>query len=664
LVYALVSAYAVFIMLVLAVQQELSQEVLDVCDGIDVAFLVAFLVEIVIRLLANGSAYLQDPWQFVDTTVVVVSFAFTFQSDTNKTIGMLRLLRLLRLVLVLRKAQADTKRPRAAHAGLSFTTPVDRVMETLKEVQGLKKLPQSLKEKVQWCNEIIVTNKLYDINIGQDRAAENAFIESEVHEWFKMASTQDMEGQNSAMVNKQLGTLLMAGSRRVQPVQYAAVADQVIRDELNSAVAAINSSKTDVQEEVPAIAEEEEGSSRRTDAIQGMVQRPNMRHHSSSPNKKLALTIDPLAVRENMDAYKDTWSFDAVLFESQTGTKLLTILAVDFFAGHDLYNAFEIPVAVLQEFAHVLERGHLKTNPYHTATHAADVLQAFHVLALLINQSRKDCLNQQDMLVGLLAAMMHDFEHPGYSNRYLIRTVHPIAMRYNDLSPLENYHVAESFNTMLTSQGGKADPLQHLTEAQYQQVRKAIIQSVFATDNDLHPQLLSTFKTKMMSKDFPSSTDDKQCLMNMLIHGADIANPTRPLEIYLKWVPRIMEEFWEQGDQEKAAGLPISPYADRQMPNVPRCQLGFLEMLVVPLFMFLEKFAHAIEDARINTNAQVNRAHYVAQIEQQEADETGQHSRRNVGRGTRNSAGMARVAQHSQAGRNGAMRVWGKFKRN
>jgi hypothetical protein len=42
----------------------------------------------------------------------------------------------------------------------------------------------------------------------------------------------------------------------------------------------------------------------------------------------------------------------------------------------------------------------------------------------------------------LLAAMVHDLGHPGMNNAFLINSSDKIAVRYNDNSILENYHVA------------------------------------------------------------------------------------------------------------------------------------------------------------------------------------------------------------------------------
>ena len=45
----------------------------------------------------------------------------------------------------------------------------------------------------------------------------------------------------------------------------------------------------------------------------------------------------------------------------------------------------------------------------------------------------------------IIGGACHDHEHPGVNNVYLVETRDDVAIKYNDVSVLENHHVASSF---------------------------------------------------------------------------------------------------------------------------------------------------------------------------------------------------------------------------
>lgn len=65
--------------------------------------------------------------------------------------------------------------------------------------------------------------------------------------------------------------------------------------------------------------------------------------------------------------------------------------------------------------------------------------------------------------------VVHDYEHLGLTNDYLIGTSHPLAVRYNDRAPMENHHLAAAF-TALRVPG--LNFLDTLPKSEYERMRK------------------------------------------------------------------------------------------------------------------------------------------------------------------------------------------------
>ena len=59
-----------------------------------------------------------------------------------------------------------------------------------------------------------------------------------------------------------------------------------------------------------------------------------------------------------------------------------------------------------------------------------------------------------------------------------------------------------------------------------------------------------------------------------MVHCADLSNPTKPLDLYRHWVDLIMEEFFRQGDLERASNMDISPMCDRHNATIEKSQVG------------------------------------------------------------------------------------------
>jgi len=57
-------------------------------------------------------------------------------------------------------------------------------------------------------------------------------------------------------------------------------------------------------------------------------------------------------------------------------------------------------------------------------------------------------MSSHEVLSLVIAALLHDYDHPGVTNAFLINSKHPLAMLYNDISVLESHHVAAALTAM------------------------------------------------------------------------------------------------------------------------------------------------------------------------------------------------------------------------
>ncbi|KAF9083203.1 hypothetical protein BGX29_009433 [Mortierella sp. GBA35] len=101
----------------------------------------------------------------------------------------------------------------------------------------------------------------------------------------------------------------------------------------------------------------------------------------------------------------------------------------------------------------------------------------------------------------------------------------------------------------------------------------------------------------------------RQNLCNCLLHAADISNAVKPWPLCKRWSDLVVQEFFRQGDIEKAQQLPVSPNMDRDQHNQPQISLGFGDFVVQPYFeSFVEFLPEAAPFLMALTN---NREHWV-----------------------------------------------------
>ncbi|KRZ60793.1 putative 3',5'-cyclic phosphodiesterase pde-4 [Trichinella nativa] len=280
----------------------------------------------------------------------------------------------------------------------------------------------------------------------------------------------------------------------------------------------------------------------------------------------------------------DRWGIDIFKVDELSRNHSLTTITFTILKNRGLLKAFNIrPARLLTYLLHLED--HYRKNSYHNSLHAADVTQTVHVM--LSTPSLESVFTDLEKLAVIFAAAIHDVDHPGLTNQFLVNSGSELAIMYNDESVLEQHHLAVAFKLL---QETDCDILTGFSKKHRQLFRRIVIDTVLATDMSKHMSLLADLKTMVETKkvsgpgvpSLEKYSDRIQVLQNM-IHIADLSNPAKPITLYQQWIDRLLEEYWKQGDRERELGLEISPMCDRRNVSREKSQVGFIDYIVHPL---------------------------------------------------------------------------------
>ena len=271
----------------------------------------------------------------------------------------------------------------------------------------------------------------------------------------------------------------------------------------------------------------------------------------------------------------------------------------------------------LDSFLVSVSSQYIESTLYHNSLHGIDVTQSCYIFFLYSNAEKIAKTNVLDLLSIFIAALGHDIGHPGLTNTYHINDSTDIAITYNDISVLENFHASTLFKTIRRTEN---NIFEKLTSIDYKIIRKRMISEILATDMANHGKVISLIKSKISTnedgKDFKfkllsgneqTKNEEQQCLLDFMIHLADLAHNTRLFNISIKWVELLSEEFWRQGDLEKKQNLPVTFLCDRDNINIPQSQKGFISGFIIPTFDCLVKIFPTLRFTLDNANTNLRK---------------------------------------------------------
>uniref|UniRef100_A0A8C5BNU8 Phosphodiesterase n=1 Tax=Gadus morhua TaxID=8049 RepID=A0A8C5BNU8_GADMO len=323
---------------------------------------------------------------------------------------------------------------------------------------------------------------------------------------------------------------------------------------------------------------------------------PHAPSHLATP---LTLNDIPPRIAVTMEN-EDSWDFDIFSVEAATMKRPLTFLGMQIFSRFRVCEFLNCPEAVLRSWLQGVEANYHSSNSYHNSTHAADVL---HATAYFLCKERvKQSLDPIDEVAALIAATVHDVDHPGRTNSFLCNAGSELAILYNDTAVLESHHAALAFQ--ITTRDDKCNIFKNMERNEYRTLRQAIIDMVLATEMTKHFEHVNKFVNSINKplaaldengesvKGVLTTPENRILIKRMLIKCADISNPCRPQELCIEWAGRISEEYFAQTDEEKRQCLPVvMPVFDRNTCSIPKSQISFIDYFITDMFDAWDAFA-------------------------------------------------------------------------
>lgn len=236
---------------------------------------------------------------------------------------------------------------------------------------------------------------------------------------------------------------------------------------------------------------------------------------------------------------------------------------------------------------------HYHNNPYHNFHHAVDTTNVMGWL--LTRPAFKNNLPGLYAFVLLVAALVHDVDHPGTDNHWEIKNNSALARKYHNRAVLESQS-RDLALWILDSE--RPEMLAKLSRSDRELFKHLLDVTIIATDFSRHPEFLQELETRLEKggMDF-SHPEGLSLIARTLIKSADISNTSKHYSQAKLWGRRVMREYWAQGRLEKQRKLPLGPLNDQDNINFHLAQAWFIENQVMKLFELLTRMENEVQEA-------------------------------------------------------------------
>lgn len=250
------------------------------------------------------------------------------------------------------------------------------------------------------------------------------------------------------------------------------------------------------------------------------------------------------------------------------------------FMYSDFSKKIDIDFYCLAKFV-ITVRSMYNNVPYHNWIHAADATQC--IFYLVRTYQIDELINPEESFSLLLSALCHDIGHDGKTNQYH-RAVNSIYSQQAGplLPPLEYHHAVVTINLL------KKFPELLAPIKDIDRFAESITHIILATDMTRHQEFIDKIKNQEISLE---SDQGRILICQILMKASDLSNTIRPFEDARIMATRLQDEWFQQGDAEREAGIPITKGYDRKkLGRLCDGQLGFYKFCAAPLMYAIDKY--------------------------------------------------------------------------
>lgn len=156
-----------------------------------------------------------------------------------------------------------------------------------------------------------------------------------------------------------------------------------------------------------------------------------------------------------------------------------------------LVAEFNINPITLKRFFLCVQENY-RNNPFHNFRHCFCVTQMMYGMIHLCHLW--EVMTREDLGILMTACVCHDLDHPGYNNTYQINARTELAIRYNDISPLENHHCAVAFKILSNPE---CNIFANVDKDTFKRIRAGMLQLILATDMARHKEILDALQNNI-----------------------------------------------------------------------------------------------------------------------------------------------------------------------